>query len=367
MGYYNQLESARPLAKKDEIPMQQPVAGARRAVRMVTVAQLTGLVQELRGKRDGDVVGDMEHLRLTERLSSPRLAALSSELPGVKSRAALTAVGDASVFLEPPESEMPDKAAPSPAEQREIASRAVMYLKNVIPKLPNFSARRLTRSFEGVTQTHDANLDHGDVVLRPTGEFKVTVIYRDGKEVARAEGAEEQRLITRGTFGPILSTVILDAAHSSTKWGRWEEGPNGPMAVLKVRVPTEESHYQVSFPTAMVGGGEMSAMAPTAYHAEIGIDPKSGTILRLVLEADAELGSSMHRADIMVEYGAVVIGGKVYTCPIRGVSISAGDTPRPAKDIGLAAGAEMGEITRLDDVVFSDYHVFRSEMRIVPE
>jgi hypothetical protein len=79
------------------------------------------------------------------------------------------------------------------------------------------------------------------------------------------------------------------------------------------------------------------------------------------------LGSSMHRADMMVEYGAVGIGGKLYTCPVRGVSISVGDMPRPTRVSVAAGGPEMSEVTRLDDVVFSDYHVFRSEMRIVPE
>ena len=58
---------------------------------------------------------------------------------------------------------------------------------------------------------------------------------------------------------------------------------------------------------------------------EIGIDPASGTILRLVLEADPDLGSSMERADIIVEYGSVVIG---YTCPVRSVSISTGRPPQ---------------------------------------
>jgi hypothetical protein len=241
----------------------------------------------------------------------------------------------------------------------------VEYLKKIILKLPNFSAKRFTTSFEEVAVP--VNSHQSDGVLRPTGEFKATVLYRNGKEVVRAEGAEERRLITHGTFGPILSTVIVDAAHSSTEWGGWEEGPNGPMAVLRFRVPLEESHYEVSFPEATPGGGELAAMAPSAYHGEIGIDPGSGTILRLALEADPALGSSMHRADIMVEYGAVVIGGKVYTCPVRGVSISEGETGRPVNGTGLAGTPELRKITRLDDVVFSDYHVFRSEMRIVPE
>jgi VWFA-related protein len=367
-GYYEQPARALPETKKEAVAIQQESATeVRIAARPVTVAQLMEVVHAAKGKRDGEVAGEIEHLQLTERLSSPEFAALSDELPGVKSRAALMGVVDTSVFLDPPKDEIPVRAAPDAGEQRRIASLAVEYLKNVIPKLPNFYARRFTRSFEGVTQTHDANLHGEDTVLRPTGEFKATVLYRDGKEVARAEGAEEQRLITRGTFGPILSTVILDAAHSSTDWARWEQAPNGPMAVLRFRVPLEKSHYQVSFPSAMAGGGQISLMVPTAYHGEIGIDPKSGTILRLVLEADPELGSSMHRADIMVEYGAVGIGGKLYTCPVRGVSISVGDMPRPTRVSVAAGGPEMSEVTRLDDVVFSDYHVFRSEMRIVPE
>jgi VWFA-related protein len=367
-GYYEQPARALPETKKEAVAIQQESATeVRIAARPVTVAQLMEVVHAAKGKRDGEVAGEIEHLQLTERLSSPEFAALSDELPGVKSRAALMGVVDTSVFLDPPKDEIPVRAAPDAGEQRRIASLAVEYLNNVIPKLPNFYARRFTRSFEGVSQTHDASLHGEDAVLRPTGEFKATVLYRDGKEVARAEGAEEQGLITRGTFGPILSTVILDAAHSSTDWARWEQSPNGPIAVLRFRVPMEKSHYQVSFPSAMAGGGQISLMVPTAYHGEIGIDPKSGTILRLVLEADPELGSSMHRADIMVEYGAVGIGGKLYTCPVRGVSISVGDMPRPTRVSVAAGGPEMSEVTRLDDVVFSDYHVFRSEMRIVPE
>jgi hypothetical protein len=338
------------------------------AARLLTVAQLMDWVDQATRKRDGDAAAAIEQMRLTERLSSRKLAALSAELPGTKSRAALMAVGDASAFLEPPKEEIPDKAVPSTAEQREIASRAVEYLKKIIPKLPNFSAKRFTTSFEELSDPLDANNSRqSDGVLRRAGEYKATVLFRDGKEVVRADGEEEQRLITHGTFGPILSTVIVDAAHSLTEWSRWEEGPNGPMAVLRFRVPLKESHYEVSFPAVTPGRGELAAMAPTAYHGEIGIDPGSGTILRLVLEADPGSGSSMHRADIMVEYGSVEIGGKAYTCPVRSVSISAGRTPRLVNEMGLAAVAEVREVTRLDDVVFRDYHVFRSEMRIVPE
>jgi hypothetical protein len=366
-GYYNQPRSEQPRAKKAEKSIQAPAAEQRFAMRPVTVAELTDLVHAVKSKRDAEAAGEIERLELTERLNSPELAELSAELPGAKSRAALMAVGDASVFLDPPETEIPDKERPDAAKQREIASKAVDYLKKVIPRLPNFYAKRFTTSFEAVTEMHNGSLRSGDGVLRPGGEFKATVLYRDGKETVRADGAQERGLITRGTFGAILSTVIVDAAHGSTEWARWEQGPNGLVAVLKIRVPKEESHYQVSFPAAMAGGGALGVLAPTAYHGEIAIDPEAGTILRLVLEADPEPGSAMQRADIMVEYGAVAIGGKAYTCPVRSVSISVGETTMKEEGVGAAAEKDVRDVTRLDDVVFSDYHVFRSEMRIIPD
>jgi len=83
-----------------------------------------------------------------------------------------------------------------------------------------------------------------------------------------------------------------------------------------------------------------------------------------MLEADPDLGSTIERADIMVEYGAVAIGGKTCTCPVRSVSYSVG-----ARYVSTSLGVPMswkGKAARLNDVVFSDYHVFRTEMRIVP-
>ena len=231
-------------------------------------------------------------------------------------------------------------------------SLAVDYLKKINPKLPNFYAKRLTTLFEENSAQKNEKGGHEEHALRTAGEFSATVYYREGKEVEHAHGKQEQELITQGTFGPILSTVIVDMAHSWTQWARWEEGPNGPMAVFRFQVQQAESHYRTSMPTFLP---LLDAMDPTAYHGEIGIDPTSGTILRLVLQADPDLGSTLQRADIMVEYGPVVIGEKSYTCPVRSVSIA-------------TAGEwfSSGRMTRLDDVVFNDYHVFRSEMRILP-
>lgn len=323
--------------------------------RQVTVTELKEAVASAKGKRDAEAAKEIEHLQLTERLSSTGVAALSNGLPGAKSRNALMAIGDSSVFLAPPRTEIPDKPVPDMSEQRQMMSRVVDYLKQILPKLPDFYARRLTTSFEEIWTPKDEKGTHKEGVLHSQGVFKAIVYYRRGEEVVRNDGAQEHGLITRGTFGPILSTVILDAAHSNTtQWSRWEAGPNGAMAVFQFTVPQNESHYQTS-------AGIADPMGPSAYHGEIGIDPDSGTILRLVLQADPQLGSSMQRADIMVEYGTVSIGGKAYTCPVRSVSYSVGELTTPS-----SFGTWNREAARLNDVVFSDYHVFRSEIKIIP-
>jgi hypothetical protein len=349
-----------PPPTNEKTPVVQPPAvDGPGAPRPVTVAQLTEIVANANGKDASVTAKEIEHLRLIERLSSAKLAALSAELPGTKSKNALTAVADASVFLEPPADEIPDKAAPDMAERDQILSMAMDYLKKINPKLPDFYAKRFTTSFEEVWTPKDEKGGKKDHGLHAAGKFRATVYYQGGKEVVREEGAVEHGLITRGTFGPILRTATVDATHSSTmQWSRWEEGSNGPVAVFQFQVPQTDSTYAVSLT------GEPGTLEPTAYHGEIGIDPSSGTILWLVLQADPGLGSSMRRADIMVEYGPVEIGGKTYTCPLRSVSYSVATLYVPVSMV--VATSWKREFTRLNDVVFNDYHVFRSEMRIVP-
>jgi len=364
-GFYDQPEYYRPETIPELIvTLQQPAKEEVAEPVLVTVAELIEIVRQEKTKRDAALAQALERLQLTERLSTAKMIELSAELPGAKAKAALMAVGGASAFLEPPKSEIPDRAVPDLAEERRIVSRALDYLKTINPKLPNFYAQRFTTSFEEVWTPEGEKGVHKAGVLHRTGEFKATVYYQGGTEVVHEQGKQEHGLITHGTFGPILNTVIVDAAHSSMRWSRWEGGPNGPMAVFRLQVPQTKSHYEISSAAPMPVGGEPGAMDRTEYHGEIGIDPTSGTILRLVLEADPDPGSSLERADIMVEYGSVMIGERVYTCPVRSVSISTGRSPQAWTPMGVA---RMREVTRLNDVVFSGYHVFRSEMRILPD
>src|SRR5581483_8114186 len=102
---------------------------------------------------------------------------------------------------------------PAASTQKVILARAIEYVQSVIPRLPNFFAKRTTRLYQqkplakgGMWKTIS-----GDQALDPTQTSTVTVLFRDGKEAvqgARTVGSlrhGEQDLETVGTFGPILA------------------------------------------------------------------------------------------------------------------------------------------------------------------
>ena len=66
---------------------------------------------------------------------------------------------------------------------------------------------------------------------------------------------------------------------------------------------------------------------------------------------------------MMVRYSSVVIGGKPYICPVKGVALS-------RLPLFFSASKKHSRqpvfVTRLNDTTFTGYHLFRTEMKILP-
>jgi hypothetical protein len=247
----------------------------------------------------------------------------------------------------------------------------VDYLGRTVPKLPNFYATRTTvRYDDAVTDPNVPGVSiYSRLPLHWSGVSSATVVYSDGHEVVdrgptkrKQADPEEMGLVTLGTFGPILATVVGDASRSQMKFSRWEQGADSLVAVFRVAVPKDKSHYQVAYRNP---SQTQATEQPVAYHGEVSIDPATGAILRVTVEADLEPGVEMVRAGIMVEYGAVSIGGKTYICPIRSVSISQGRSKPVFRSAIDFTGLPGPEVTRLNDVTFGNYHLFRAEVRVL--
>ena len=342
------------------------------AAKRVTVKQLDELLIAAHGKPDGRVAEQLSGLVLTERASSARLSRWETDFPGRRTRNALVALADLSAFLDLPAAEIRDRSVPKPDEQRQIVTAAVEYLSKVIPQLPNFLATRETAYFEDSQSVESFNPVYalnrvGSMEYQPlhiVGRSSVAVTYRDGREVVDAETQKGHKpdthsdwLTTTGEFGPILAIVVGDAIHGTVTWSHWEQGATGPQAVLHYAVPQEKSHYKV-VSSCLEGIGQQLP----AYHGEIAVDPADGSILRLTIVADMNPTCSVAKANIVVEYGAVAIGGQTYICPVKSVSVS----EMPAFDAPNYVQALPPPLkTRLNDVLFVNYHLFRAESRIL--
>lgn len=340
----------------------------------VSVAQLESRLEALSQMRDGEAADQISSLQLTERLSWTRAAAWAPRLRGEKAREALVALADESAFLALPAADTPQKPAPAIDEQREMMARTVKYLTRTIPKLPDFYAARVIAHYEERRPRDETwKTLTGDASLHESRVESQTVHYRNGKETvdepvreARDGGKNKAILEAEGTFGAILSTVIPDAAQSELEWDRWEQTARGLRAVFRFAVPNKKSHYHASYCCVTDMNESARIKWLTGYHGELMIDPESGEILRLVLQADLDPALPLDRADLMVTYGPTQVGSGTYICPRHSVAITRGRTRMEVNEWGGTLQTFGPYRTMLNDMTYSHYHKFGTTMRILP-
>ena len=358
------------------------------AAKHVTVAQLERVIARERDKPDAKLAQQLAGMDLTERLSDAKLSRWESELPGAESRRSLLLISDMSAFLDPPASEFPSMSPPNLAAQRQLMELTADYAVKTMRQLPNFFATRDTIHFE---DSPAMQLDTGRDVdgtftpfqpIHPVSRSSATVLYRNGEEVVETgvttTGESQQEspgLTTSGEFGPIFGTVLGDASQGKLAWSHWEQGSNGLEAVFSFVVPREKSHFEVEFCCVPSETGKRLFKRFVGYHGEIAVDASNGSILRLTLVADLTKADPLVKSDIMVAYGPVEIGDRSYICPIKSVSISL--APAQTKKVMLfetqASSLIQQEVemnraplqTMLNDVVFGQYHLFRTDARIL--
>jgi VWFA-related protein len=364
-GYYNQ-----------PVFYDQPRVPDKR----VTTHELQQILDAANEEHDGELARQLTGMELSERLSGSQLSLWQDRLRGKKSRAALAALADESAFLDPPAAEILSDPAPDPDTQREMLSRTVKYLNEVLPKLPDFFATRVTTEYEQASPKEGDTWKTAlaDQSLRESVTEKATLRYLNGHEEQDAEkkkgspGAKKKDLNFIGVFGPILGSVLADATRGNNKliWSHWLQGEQGKEAVFRYIV-RETPHYNVVH-CCLVGG--KTFLTPAKYLGELVIDPGTGAILRLTIESEpgwireANLNPVLpvKEAAVMIEYGPVEIGGRKYVCPQRSVVIMRARTVRTVIFWGQKFDIYAPYETLLNDIVYTDYHKFGAEARMLP-
>jgi hypothetical protein len=97
-----------------------------------------------------------------------------------------------------------------------------------------------------------------------------------------------------------------------------------------------------------------------AYHGSLTIDPVSGAILRITVQAELDIDLPVTRADILVEYGPVIIGERRFICPVLSLALTQGLAGTNAT-LGIPPDMQINEAS------FTNYHRLGSSIRIIPE
>lgn len=383
------------------------------AARRLTVAQLEQTLASATSAHhaDADIAHQLSGYELTERLSASTLDRLAAHLPlQPRTAVALQLLADQSSFLDPPPSEIPATAQPDSSTQQQILQSARRYIAETLPRLPNFFATRTTNRFDDSPQI----LKQGEWPVRAgihfVGSTSRQVTFRDGKEAPespKTAGGKKQEteigLRTWGEFGPELSVIITDLTNGEVVFHHWETGPTGLIAVYRYSVPAKASHYAVNYCCAGVDanirhdvgrvaqrGSNTPAYtslpsAETArgvtfvpgYHGQLSIDPTSGAVLRITVEAELKPGTPITRAATVVEYGPVSIGERTFICPVRSLAISAEQAgsgtllSSALADAGawqsVRGGATAPPVLLLNETRFTDYHRLGSTSRIIAD
>ena len=354
-----------------DVPPKHKSIDCREFAQMITTAQ---------GMSDADLAQKFTGVALTERVGDERLVELQKGLPGDASRRAVTVAADQSIFLPPPAEQIVADPAPSPAETRQMLVKIVNYVNTTVRQLPNLMATRFTDGFEDrpreekLTSTGIESLDY--LPMHWVGSLNMQVTYRDRQEVEDKGVKVEKKgngvggLMTTGEFGPVLSTVVADALKGQITWARWEKSSYSTLAVFHYRVPEDKSNYRVQF--CCIVEGYASDGTPeqkvfnerSAYHGDIAFNPADGSIRMLTLQAELPSGGLVPSAGIAIEYAETEIGGHNYICPVRSVSIL---KAHDAQQSGAVSRSNYkGEPkTFLNDVRFSNYRRFGSEMKVL--
>ena len=229
----------------------------------VTLAQLEVKLAEGGHLRDENFAQQLVRLKLTERMSSASLASWKARIKGAKERAALVVLADESAFL-PSTPMAPGAIRPTIADQRMMLSRTMDYLGKTIPKLPDFYATRTTFRYTEPERKEDAlwKTASGDQRLSLSETSSATVLYRNGRDELDPESAkeskqrkDEDRLDSEGTFGAILTTVLIEAAQSICNGidGSREPGGFAPSSATRCRKRNRSTLFRSVASTACSG------------------------------------------------------------------------------------------------------------------
>jgi hypothetical protein len=337
------------------------------AAKTITIQQLKDLLVSLQQERktDAEIATELKQVELTEELTRSAMNSLVSYVSGPLSTEQIYVLEARSAVLPPPAADLPATPAPDAAAQKAILDKAVDYTTKTYAQLPHLTATKTTLRFQDNVEALAAmsGMNSGNTAVDPhlveanhfihyINSTEVPVDTQNGAETLstakdKTQWGQNGYIALQGQ-GPVLSSVLQDAQTAGTiSWLLWETISKKTYAVYAFSVDKKKSHYAVNyccFPKSEQAGllrylgpagpganpvatGDMQTHttydqhfnATVPYHGEIFIDPDTGIVLRLVLQAEFKSSDYVHQEDQRIDYGPVKVDTKALVLPIKTV------------------------------------------------
>jgi len=383
--------------------MAGPVWGAKK----VTVAELDDMLKTMQAekKTDADVATTLKQVELSEELTRGRMNELAGYAPGPLTTEQIYVLEARSATLPPPPEEIPASPAPDVSALKAILDRAGAYATQIFAQLPEISATKTTLRFQDNVEAVDSSAGLKGSAKEVTVGSSFVAPYQfihyinaTAYPVVIDRGVEKksnEKDATRwGANGyikiqepePGLGEVFKAAqASGSIEWLRWELVNARPAAVFSFSVPRKESKLEIDvccfpelseigvgrFYTPTTGGalagseatpgvsgaaGDLQTNADwkdfksiTAFHGRLYIDPDTGIVVRMIVEAELKTSDVVRRMDTRIDYGPVKVGQRTLIMPVKSFIIS---VVVPSGESGAAAYSTR---TTLFTSEYSDY------------
>lgn len=340
----------------------------------ITVDQLEELLRSMQQEKrtDSEIATALKQVILSQELTRTAMNTLVRYAAGPMSTEQIYVLEARSADLVPPASDLPTKPAPDAETQKSILQKAAAYVAGAYDELPNLAALKTTLRFQDNVEAVAAasGLQGGatDVVVGQGFSNPASFVHyinSSESQVISEHGAEKRptekdktawganKMIALEEPDPALGSVFKEAqASASLQWLRWEKLGGTTAAVYSFAVSHKKAHLDVNvccfpkisqagiatFYTATTastlgaggggGGGGVAGNFQTntewhnfktavPFHGEFFIDPETGMVLRMIVEAEFRPTEVVHRIDRRIDYGPIHAGGRTLIAPVK--------------------------------------------------
>lgn len=315
-------------------------------------------------KNDEETAAQLKQTELTEQLTAATMNSMAPLISGPLSTEQMYVLEARSSMLAPPNSDIPTAAAPDAPAQQAMLAKAQDYASKTYAQLPHLTASRMTARFQdGIVTPPTYSSIQGGIADNKDPLFEQSKswvrLMNTKADTVESDKGIEKYLKDKTSWGPnglaasvgpalTLNTAMQEiAANGNPKWLRWQSINGKQVAVYSFAVEKKKTHFSIlycCFPQTDTTGtthvdspisaganipGNMqnnvqwgSFKASSGYHGELFLDPDTGTVVRLITEADFKPSDFVHHEAVRTDFAPMTVDGKTLIVPIRSFNVA---------------------------------------------